>query len=126
MIQVIFEDNTEWPETGPAHIVLPRTVIDAAVSPQIATRRATGYLGGVVGMGFRPGTPSLVASDPPRWRMPIVLHLRGLEPIAMLDTIEVDARTGHVTPLPLDQIRSLQDHAGALALRLASAAAEPG
>ena len=120
MFQVIYEYTETWPEKGALTLEVPPIIGKIQVSPDLAKRRAKGYLTCEVGMAFRPGEPMFVWGERPLWRMPIHLHLRGYGQVATFGLIAVDATTREVIPLPVEQIMMIQDRADELATRLTS------
>jgi hypothetical protein len=119
MFQVIYECANPWPEQGTMQLDMPRLVGEIHVSPVSAKRRANGYLTCEVGLPFRPGEPTLHWGERPVWRMPIYLYLRGYGQVGMFGTIDVDATTRDVIPLPPQQIATIQDRAHELASHFA-------
>ncbi len=118
MFQIAYQHNQTWPDDGPIHIQTPALEGDIHVSPDSARRRANGYLARYVAMAAEAGSPSLLWGRSPHWQMPIYLSLRGLGQVAILGTIEVDARTRDVVPLSAEQITDMQNRADAIAQRL--------
>lgn len=115
MFQVTVEFQKPWPEQGVLMLDVPRLVGEIHVSPLSAKQRAKGYLTCEVGMAFRPGDPTLLWGERPVWRMPIYLHLRGYGQVTILGSIDVDAMTREVIPLPITEINAIQDRADELA-----------
>lgn len=119
MFQVVYECANPWPEQGAMQLDMPRLVGEIHVSPVSAKRRANGYLTCEVGLLFRPGEPTLLWGERPIWRMPIYLYLCGHGEVGMFGTIDVDATTRAVIPLPPQQIAARQDRAHELATHFA-------
>lgn len=119
MFQVVYEYGETWPEKGALTLEVPPITGKIQVSPDLAKRRAKGYLTCEVGMAFRPGEPMLIWGKRPVWRMPIHLHLRNYGQVATFGSIDVDATTREIIPLPAEQITLMQDRADELAARLA-------
>lgn len=117
MVQILREQAIEWPVNGPFHVEAPALTVEVAVSPDVARRRANGYLGSEVAMNMLAHNPRLVVDGHPMWRFDIDLCLPGLGYIATLGAIDVDAMTGAVVPLTPNQLISLQERADALAAR---------
>ncbi len=117
MVQIIREQSIEWPSTGGLHIEAPALSVDIGVLPEVARRRANGYLGNRVAMSMLAHNPRLVVADSPCWRFDIDLHLSGLGFVATLGTIDVDAVGGEVIPLIPTQITALRERADALIAR---------
>ena len=68
-------------------------------------------------MAIRAGDPILIAGQRPLWRVPAQLHLPGSKEsyAPIIGSVNVDAITGNVIPLALNQIISLQNQADAFA-----------
>lgn len=121
MVQILHEQPIEWPVSGPVQIEAPALAVEVAVSPDVARRSVNGYLGSEVAMSMLAHNPRLVVDGQPLWRFDIDLCLPELGYIATLGSIDVDALTGAVVPLNLNQLTSLQERAGAKAARLTQA-----
>ena len=119
VFQVSLEYKGPWPETGPLRVEAHFTG-EIAIAPAAARRRANGYLGTRVAMMIMAGEPTLVVGERPVWRVPACLHLGGLEDVATVGWVDVDATTGDVVPLSSDQIAVIQSRANAIVARLTS------
>ncbi len=126
MVQILHEQAIEWPVNGPLHLEAPALSVEVAIAPDVARRRANGYLGSEVAMSMLAHKPRLVVDGQPLWRFDIDLCLPELGYIATLGSIDVDAMTGAVVPLTVNQMTSLQERADALAARLSQATASAG
>jgi len=126
MVQILHEHAIEWPVSGHVQIEAPALAVEVAVSPDVARRRANGYLGSEVAMSMLAHNPRLVVDGQPLWRFDIDLCLPEFGYIATLGSIDVDALTGAVVPLTANQLTSLQERADALAARLALATTPAG
>ena len=115
-----------WPSEGFLRFEVPGVTGEISVSPDLAPRRAKGFLTSEVAMVFRPGEPVLVWGSRPVWRMTVYLFLRGYGQVAELGAIEVDATTGQVIPLLPAQIAAMQGQADAIARRLTPQARATG
>lgn len=124
MFQIIYEYREPWPNNCPLQVETPRLRVEISVAPDVARRRANGYLGMHVAMSIQTGEPALILGNPPVWRMPANLHLPGFGFVATVGVIEVDALTGKVLPLSFEQITTMQDRADVIATRL-TPTAEP-
>jgi hypothetical protein len=122
MLRVIYEYQKAWPKDGPLRVEAQFTG-EIVVSPTEARRRAAGFLAGHVTMMILAGEPVLVVGDPPVWRVPACLHLPGLGEVSTVGSIDVDALTGKVVPLSLEQIAAMQRRADDLAICFASSTA---
>lgn len=118
--------SSRWPPEGTLQLDVPGVTGEISVSPDLARRRAKGYLSREVAMAFRPGEPVLVWGSQPVWRMTIHLFLRGYGQVAELGAVEVDAISGEVIPLAPAQISAMQGQADAIALRLTPPAETAG
>lgn len=118
MFQIIYEYGGVWPSNRPLQVEMPPLHFEISVSPDIARRRANGYLGMNVAMSILAGEPALVPSNPPVWRMTANLHLPEFGFVATVGFIEIDAVTGKVLPLSFEQITTMQDRADVIAARL--------
>jgi hypothetical protein len=110
--------SRRWPSEGTLRFEVPGVTGEISVSPDLARRRAKGYLSREVALAFRPGEPVLVWGSRPVWRMTIHLFLRGYGQVAELGVVEVDAISGEVIPLAPAQIAAMQGQANAIARRL--------
>jgi hypothetical protein len=90
-------------------------IINGVVSRLFARRRANLYLNEVVGFFLTPTDGALIPLDPPVWQFPIQLHLPRSGDLGILGTIDVNAQTSDVVPLPAAQIAEIQRRANALA-----------
>jgi hypothetical protein len=122
MFQIIYECVESWPNNRPLRVETPQFSFEISVAPDVARRRANGYLGMNVAMSILAGEPSLILGDPPVWRMSANLHLPDFGFVATVGSIEVDALTGKVLPLSFEQITTIQDRADVIATRLAPTA----
>jgi hypothetical protein len=93
------------------------------ILPEVAQRRANGYLGVHVAMALRAHNPRLLVGQRPIWRFDIGLLLPGLSQITTLGEIDVDAVTGEVAALEPSQITELIEHCDGLASRFPPPAA---
>jgi hypothetical protein len=117
--QVILEYQDNWPPTGPLHIEVGFSG-DVAIAPTTARQRIAGYVASQISMALRAGPPSLVAGPHPRWRVPISVHLPGIQHAesGVIHFVDVDAATGEVVQLTSKQIAQLQEQAHAFATSL--------
>jgi len=115
-----------WPQEGGLRFEVPGVAGEIGVSPDLARRRAKGYLTSEVAMAFRPGEPVLVWGSRPVWRMTICLFLRGYGQVTELGSVDVDATTGEVIPILSAQIGAMQAQADAIARRLSPQARAAG
>jgi hypothetical protein len=125
MTTVRVEQTVAW-DGAVASVELPARTISVSVRPDIAQRRASGYLTMEIGLFFRPGEPRLVVGEHVLWRMPVVLFLRGHGIVGSFDEIDVDVNTGEVLPLAPGQIQEILKRANDIARHYASPAAIPG
>lgn len=93
------------------------------ISPTLARQRASGYLAREVALFVTAGEPLLILDEQPRWQAPIILRLRGYGNLAEVGQIEVDARTGQVTPLTEVEIAQIRKLAHDIAARFTSSPA---
>jgi len=117
MVRIIYEHPATWPEEGPLRVEAHFSG-EIPVSPDLARRRANGYLAREVALFIVAGEPMLILSDHPYWRLPTILRLRGFGNLAEVGVIDVDARTGKVQLLAEDEIRAIRERAHDLATRL--------
>lgn len=88
--------------------------------------RATGYLANYVALGAKADRPVWVADARPVWRATAFLRLRGYGRVCDLGTIDVDAQTGEVIPLPKNQLQAMRKRAQDAADRTTLATAPRG
>lgn len=122
MVAILYERDVTWPTDGPMEIQAPSIDGQVQISPTVAWRRANRYLTLEVAMEFQPGDPILLWGERPIWRLPIQLHLPELGPLATVGTVEIDASTGQVLPLSIEQIDQMRNRAHDLVTRLTSPA----
>ena len=117
--QVILEYPDNWPANGPLHIEVGFSG-DVAIAPATARQRIAGYIASQISMAFRAGVPSLVAGPRPLWRVPISVHLPGIQHAesGAIQVVDIDAATGEVLRLTPEEIAQLQEHANAFATSL--------
>jgi hypothetical protein len=114
MVRVIYEQPGEWPDDGPL-VVQAQFNGEIPVSPGMACRRASGYLAREVALFLTAGEPTLVLGEPPCWRIPAVLRLRGVGELAAVGVIDVDARTSQVIPLTDKTLQAMRTRANKIA-----------
>lgn len=120
MVRIIYEHPGEWPPEGPLRVEAQFSS-EIPVQPDLARRRANGYLAQEVALFIVAGEPALVLNDHPYWRLPAILRLRGIGELAEVGAIDVDAETGVVKPLTEEDILAMRERAHAIASRLAPA-----
>ena len=118
MFQVMHDYQQKWPQNNPLR-VKGEFAQDIATPPTVAQRKANGYLAQYVTMMVIAGTPTLFLSQHPVWRVPAILALAGLGEVSTIGTVDVDAETGEIIPLPESQLVRMQEIAHALAARFA-------
>ena len=123
MIQILREQTLEWPTEGPLTVVAPPVAVTISVSPEIARRRANGYLAREVAMALLAHNPRLVVGERVVWRLNIDLSLPDFGRVAPLGVIDVDAENATVIALTTDEIDELLKAANALAARFSSSTA---
>lgn len=77
-----------------------------------ARRRANSYLARFVSTGYRAIEPELVLLEEPIWQFVIQYKVPTLAPIRV-GLLEVNALTGEVLPLTINQIETMRDRARA-------------
>jgi len=117
MFQVAYEWTESWPKEGPLRVDAHFSG-EINVAPDVARRRANGYFTRNVAMFITPGEPVLILGERPVWRMPAILRLRQVGEVAVIGSIDVDAKTGRVIPFSEDQITCIQARANDIATRL--------
>jgi hypothetical protein len=121
MFQVVYEHSEAWPTGKPLLVEIPPVRVEVPVSPDMARRRANGYLVTNVSMTLHAAEPMLVIGKQPVWRFSLEMRLHELGPVATLGTLEVDAQTGEVHSFSGEQIRAIQERANAIITRLTPA-----
>jgi hypothetical protein len=81
--------------------------IPAAVSQTNAQHAADTYLLTTVAPTLETTSPILMPGTQPTWRM--LVRLCQWEPMATVGTIDVDAQTGEVMPLTVEQVEDMRD-----------------
>ncbi len=118
MVRIVYEHPGVWPENGPLRLDVQFRG-EVVVTPGLARQRGNGYLAREVALFVIAGEPLLILGEHPRWEIPALLRLRGLGDVVQVGMIDVDAQTGKVRPLSKEEIRTVREHARALADRLA-------
>ncbi|MCB0060996.1 MAG: hypothetical protein KDE19_02730 [Caldilineaceae bacterium] len=111
MMEVVYEYAESWPQSGPMQVTVPSVTVDIPVSPDIARRRANGYLSVHIGLLLGTSNPRLVVGDPPIWKLAVNLHLPSVGYVSQVGTIAVDAINGDVIPVTQETIQSIKDRA---------------
>lgn len=111
MVELVFELTQNWPEQGPLLVTVPSVTMKIPVSPNIARRRANGYLGMHVGLLLGTSDPQLLLGEHPAWKLSVNLHLPGRGYVGRVGTMKVDAITGEVMPLAAAEIQQIQEQA---------------
>lgn len=120
MFQVAYTYQKPWPANGPLQIEGTKGAREVNISPEIAQRKANGFLGGYITLMAQAGPPLLLLEDPPVWQIPAHLHLPQLGNVGNIGTIYVNAVTGAVIPLTETEIAQMQELAHALATHFTS------
>jgi hypothetical protein len=126
MVEVVYEWIKEWPEKGPLQVMAPSLAVNIPISPDMARRRANGYLGLHVGLLLGTSDPRLILSDRPHWKLAVNLHLPGIGYVGQVGTITVDATTGDVIPISAGAMQAMQERAHDLIVHFAPAAESAG
>jgi hypothetical protein len=85
---------------------------DGYILPYQAKIRVNGYLADYVAFfASAEGRPEWVDDDPPLWRFHSALWLRGHGKVCELGPVDVNALTGEVIPLTIDEISTRQKRA---------------
>lgn len=124
-MEIVYELAQGWPKQGSLQIKVPSITIDIPVSPDVARRRANGYLGMNAGTLLGASEPRLLMGERPLWKLSVNLHLPSIGYVGQVGMIEVDAMSGEVIPLSATTIQNYQDRAHDLVIRF-SPATEPG
>lgn len=120
-MEVVYELAYAWPKQGALQVQIPSVTVNIPISPEVARRRANGYLGINVGVLLGASEPRLLMSDRPLWKLSVDLHLPSVGYVGQVGTIQVDAITGEVIPLSMTTIQQYQDRAHDLIIRFAPA-----
>lgn len=88
---------------------------DGFIPRLFACRKASIYLSEKVGFFFTPVDGIFIPLDGPVWQFSLQFRLPHSGNLGVLDTIDVDAQTGKVIPLPPQQITEIQRRANAIA-----------
>ncbi len=116
MIQVLYEYETIWPENGTVTMDA-RLQGEIHISPDQARRRANKFLAMDVSVLIGADDPVLVWGEQPHWRLTANLYLPELGKVGPVGHLEVDAITGSMLPLSVEQIKEIQGCANDLAIR---------
>jgi hypothetical protein len=121
MFQITYNYPQKWPQNNSLR-VKGEFAQDIATAPAVAQRKANGYLAQYVTMMVMAGTPTLFLGQQPVWRVPAILSLPGLGEVSTIGTVDIDAETGEIIPLPNSQLSRMQEIAHALAAHFSSQA----
>lgn len=124
-MEIVYELAQSWPKQGPLQVNVPSLTMEIPIAPDVARRRANGYLGMNVGVLLGASDPRLLMNDRPLWKLSVNLRLPGIGYIGQVGTIQVDAISGVVIPLSATTIQQYQDRAHDLVIRF-TPATEPG
>ncbi len=125
MFQVAYNYDQTWHENETLTVDI-QFAQEIAISPDIARRKANGFLAGYVTMMASGGQPTLILAKEPFWRVPAVLTLPNLGEIGALGAVDVDAQSGQVMPPSAEQINRMQELAHAIAAHFALPTAPTG
>ena len=125
MFQIAYDYEQAWREDETLTVDI-QFAQEIAISPDIARRKANGFLAGYVTMMVSGGQPTLILAKDPVWRVPAVLTLPNVGEVSTLGTVDVDAQTGQVIPPSAEQINRMQELAHAIAAHFASPTAPAG
>jgi len=118
MFQIAYNYNQAWREDESLTVDI-RVSQKITISPDLARRKANGFLAGHVTMMVSGGPPTLMMDQPPVWRVPAVLKLPALGEVSTIGAVDIDAQTGAILPPSPAQISRMQDLAHALAAHFA-------
>ena len=121
MVEIVYEYADDWPESGPLQVKVPAATVEIPVSPDMARRRANGYIGMHIGILMGSSHPQLVLGDAPVWKLAVDFHLPSVGYVGQVGTLCVDAITGEVIPPSADAVHAMQERANELARRIPSA-----
>jgi hypothetical protein len=124
-VRIVYEHSETWPVDGPLRVEATISA-EIPISPDVARRRANGYLAREVALFLVAGEPMLILNDQSCWQIPVVLQLRDYGNVAEVGTITVDAQSGQVRQLSAEDVRLMRERAHDIAARLAPAAAAAG
>ncbi|MCB0105894.1 MAG: hypothetical protein KDE53_08290 [Caldilineaceae bacterium] len=118
MFQVLYECTDPWPEERTLRFNAQLNG-EIKISPELARRRANGFLTMDVGVLLGADDPVLAWGERPVWRLTTNLYLPHMGKVGPVGVVEVDALTGKVIQPFVEQIKEIQDRASDLALRFA-------
>ncbi len=110
MFQIAYNYPQAWPQDKPL-LIDSHVKYEIPISPNVARRKANGFLAGYVSMMALAGQPTLILSEgePPLWRVPATLRLPKFGEIGLLGMVEVNAQTGQLVALSHEQIVLMQE-----------------
>lgn len=126
MVEVVYEYADNWPETGPLQVKVPAVTMEIPIAPDVARRRANGYIGMHIGVLMGSSDPRLILDTPPLWKLAVNLHLPNVGYVGQVGTICVNAITGEVIPPSTTTLHAIQERARDFTLRFASVAEPTG
>jgi hypothetical protein len=115
-VRIIYEHAETWPEDGPLRVEATISA-EIPISPDVARRRANGYLAREAALFLVVGEPMLILNDQSFWQFPVVLQLRGYDNVAEVGTITVDAQSGQVRQLSAEDVQLMRERAYDIATR---------
>ncbi len=110
-MEIVYEVIERWPSDGPLQVMVPPIQIDIPVSPEMARRRANGYLAMHVALLLGTSDPRLIMGEPLTWKLSVNLHLPSIGYVGQIGSIQINAVTGEVIPLSVADIQLYQDRA---------------
>jgi hypothetical protein len=125
MFQIAYNYHQDWREDESLTVDI-QVSQKIAISPDLARRRANGFLAGHVTMMVSAGQPTLIVDQTPVWRVPAVLRLPELGDVSTVGAVDIDAQTGDMILPSFDQITRMQELAHAIAAHFASATTATG
>lgn len=125
MFQIAYNYNQDWHEDEALTVDI-HVSQKIAISPDLARRRANGFLTGHVTMMVTGGQPMLIVDQDPVWRVPAVLRLPELGDVSTIGSVDIDAQTGDIISPSFDQITRMQELAHAIAAHFASTTTATG
>ena len=92
-----------------------------AISPEVARRRANGYLAGHISLMVAAGSPTLILrpGSPPLWRVPALLSLPEQNREHVMGFVDIDAQEGSILTLTAAELERMQSLAHVIAAHFA-------
>ena len=114
MFEILYNYQDPWPEneSRQLHVQFNHEIV---ISPDVARRKANGFLAGHISMMVSAKRPTLILNNVPTWRVTAVLMLPEVGEAGIIGTIDISAQTGEIKLPSTEEIHHMQELAHAIA-----------